>query len=123
MLVYSLLFVQVPEFGYFASITTFMTKIRLHILHHNTSNCKPTLIYFIFNISEYIFLFFNFGYCVFYGACWSQCRWHDCYTARGQKITYAKDPHTSSVFLWDKLNGAVIIEGGCEKSGSHIIFS
>ena len=37
-------------------ITTFMSKIKLHTLHHNTSNCKPALIYFIFNISEYIFL-------------------------------------------------------------------
>ena len=107
-------------------ITTFMTEIKLHILHHNTSNCKPTLIYFIFNISEYIFP----------TKLWLLCfLWHvlvvvpvrDYGTARGQKITYyTKDPHTSRVFVWDKLNGAVIffrIEGGHEKSGGHIMKS
>ena len=97
-----------------------MTETKLHILHHNTSNCKPTLIYLIFNISEYIFLTKLWLLC-FLWLVLVAVPVHDCCTARGQKITYyATDPHTSRVFVWDKLNGAVIFlrrEGSHEKSG------
>ena len=93
-----------------------MTKIKLHILHHNTSSCKPTLIFFIFNISEYIFLTKLWLLCFLWCALVT-VPVHDCCTTRGQKITYAKDPHTPRVFVWDKLNRAVIIEGGRENLG------
>ena len=104
-------------------MTTFMTKINLHILHHNASNCKSTLIYFIFNISEYIFLTKLWLLCFLWRVLVTVPA-HDWCIARGQKITCAKDPHSSMVFVWDKLNGAVIFFriGGHEKSGGHIIF-
>ena len=74
-------------------ITMFMTKIKLHILHHNTSNCKPTLIYFIFNTSEYIFLTKLWLLCFLWHVLVS-VPVHDCCTARGQKITYIPKSHT-----------------------------
>ena len=107
-------------------ITMFMTKIKLHILHHNTSNCKPTLIYFIFNISEYIFLTKLWLLCFLWRVLVHSTGTWLLHCTRAENNLYTKDPHTSRVFVWDKLNGAVIffrIEGGQEKSGGHIIFS